>query len=104
MKNSQNIPEEAEKTISVDETAHRLKICVGSVLRLIREGVLPAKQLMPSAPWQVPVAALDTESVRISERLFLAKTPRCRTMARLRGDSQRLPFSKTLSDCAEVGY
>lgn len=54
-----------EKTISVDETAHRLKICVGSVLRLIREGVLPAKQLMPSAPWQVPVAALDTESVRI---------------------------------------
>ena len=65
-----------EKTISVDETAHRLKICVGSVLRLIREGVLPAKQLMPSAPWQVPVAALDTESIRIGVRAVVERRPR----------------------------
>ena len=54
-----------EETISVDEAARRLQICVGSVLRLIREGILPAKQLMPSAPWQVSVAALESESVRI---------------------------------------
>ena len=65
-----------EKTISVDETAHRLKICVGSVLRLIREGVLPAKQLMPSAPWQVPVAALDTEAVKIGVRAIIERRPR----------------------------
>jgi DNA invertase Pin-like site-specific DNA recombinase len=65
-----------EKTISVDETAHRLKICVGSVLRLIREGVLAAKQLMPSAPWQVPVAALDTEAVRIGVRAVVERRPR----------------------------
>ena len=45
-------------TLSVDKVAERLQICVGSVLRLIREGILPATQLMPSAPWQVPVAAL----------------------------------------------
>jgi hypothetical protein len=50
------------KTISVDETAHRLKICVGSVLRLIKSGILPAQQLMPSAPWQVPLDALGSLS------------------------------------------
>ena len=65
-----------EKTISVDETARRLQICVGSVLRLIREGTLPAKQLMPSAPWQIPVAALETESVRIGVRAVVERRPR----------------------------
>ena len=52
------------ETISVDETARRLKICVGSVLGLIRSGVPPATQLMPSAPWQVPAEALDSEQIR----------------------------------------
>jgi hypothetical protein len=52
-----NPDESTRKTISVDETAHRLKICVGSVHRLIRSGALPATQLMPSAPWQVRVEA-----------------------------------------------
>jgi DNA invertase Pin-like site-specific DNA recombinase len=65
-----------EETISVDETARRLKICVGSVLRLIREGTLPAKQLMPSAPWQVPVAALESETVRIGVRAVVERRPR----------------------------
>ena len=53
------------ETITVDQAAHRLNICVGSVKRLIREGTLPATQLMPSAPWQIPVSALDTEAVGI---------------------------------------
>lgn len=65
-----------EATISVDETARRLKICVGSVLRLIRERILPAEQLMPSAPWQVPVAALDTEAVKIGVRAVIERRPR----------------------------
>jgi hypothetical protein len=65
-----------DKTISVDETARRLHICVGSVLRLIREGILPAKQLMPSAPWQVPVAALESEPVRIGVRAVVERRPR----------------------------
>lgn len=63
-------------TISVDETARRLQICVGSVLRLIREGVLPATQLMPSAPWQVPVAALESEAVKIGVRGVVERRPR----------------------------
>jgi hypothetical protein len=63
------------KTISVDETASRLKICVGSVLRLIRAGILPAAQLMPSAPWQVPVDALDSDAVRIGVQDVIARRP-----------------------------
>lgn len=62
-------------TISVDETARRLQICVGSVLRLIRSGVLPATQLMPSAPWQVPVAVLDSDAVKIGVRGVIARRP-----------------------------
>ena len=67
-------------TLSVDKVAERLQICVGSVLRLIREGILPATQLMPSAPWQVPVAALDSEAVQIGvravkERRFRNRAP-----------------------------
>lgn len=64
-----------EESISVDETARRLKICVGSVHLLIRQGILPAKQLMPSAPWQVPVSALQTEAVRIGVRKIIARRP-----------------------------
>jgi len=63
------------ETISVDETARRLKSCVGSVHLLIRQGVLPATQLMPSAPWQVPVSALDTEAVRAGVRAIVARRP-----------------------------
>ena len=65
-----------EEMISVDETAKRLEICVGSVHRLIREGALPATQLMPSAPWQVPLAALDTEAVKIGVRAIIERRPR----------------------------
>ncbi len=63
-------------TISVDETARRLGICVGSVHLLIRQGVLAATQLMPSAPWKVPEAALETEAVKIGVRAIVARRPR----------------------------
>src|SRR5829696_7063746 len=65
-----------EETISVDATAQRLGICVGSVHRLIRQGALPARQIMPSAPWQVPVAALATETVQIGVRDVIARRPK----------------------------
>jgi hypothetical protein len=64
------------ETISVDETAERLQICVGSVHRLIREGVLPATQAMHSAPWEVPLAALETNTVRIGVQKVMARRPR----------------------------
>ena len=64
------------ETVTVDEAAHRLNICVGSVKRLIREGVLPATQLMRSAPWQIPVSALATEGVKIGVRNVIERRPR----------------------------
>jgi hypothetical protein len=67
---------EAAETISVDATAHRLQICVGSVYRLIRQGVLPATQLMPSAPWKIPIAALESEAVQAGVRDVTARRPR----------------------------
>ena len=62
-------------TISADAAADRLGICVPSVHKLIRHGVLPATQLMPSAPWQIPVEALDTEQVRIGLQEIAARRP-----------------------------
>ena len=52
-----------EATVSVQKAARRLGICVGSVHRLIRDGVLPATQAMHSAPWKVPVDALASDAV-----------------------------------------
>lgn len=64
------------KTVSVDEAARRLGICVGSVYRLIREGVLPASQIMHSAPWQIPLAALSSKQVAIGVRGIVDRRPR----------------------------
>jgi hypothetical protein len=64
------------ETISADETASRLKISIGSVHLLIRQGVLPATQLMPCAPWKVPVDALESEAVKIGVREIVARRPR----------------------------
>ncbi len=63
------------ETISVDETARRLKICVGSVIRLIKAGVLPAQQLMSCAPWKVPVAALESKQVKIGVQDVIDRRP-----------------------------
>lgn len=67
---------QAVPTISASKAALRLSICVGSVHRLIRSGVLPATQLMHSAPWQIPTAALDSEAVRIGVRAIVDRRPR----------------------------
>jgi len=63
------------ETITVDETARRLQICVGSVIRLIRRGIIPAKQLMPSAPWQIPVTELDSDAVKTGVQDVIARRP-----------------------------
>lgn len=64
------------EVITADQAARRLKIWVGSVHQLIREGILPATQLMPSAPWQIPAAALESEAVKIGLRKIAARRPR----------------------------
>ena len=63
------------RTISAQQAAHRLGIHITSVHRLIREGKLSATQLMPSAPWQIPVEALDDDVVRTGVREIIARRP-----------------------------
>jgi len=62
-------------TISADEAAERLGISISSLHRLIREKILPASQAMHSAPWQIPVAALHTEVVRIGVQEIVSRRP-----------------------------
>ena len=64
------------EAISAEEAATRLGICVRSVHKLIRRGVLPATQLMHSAPWQIPVATLETEAVKIGIGQVIHRRPR----------------------------
>ena len=64
------------ETISADAAAIRLGIGVGSVHKLIRAGVLPATQLMPSTPRQIPVTALETEAVHRGVREIVGRRPK----------------------------
>jgi hypothetical protein len=64
-----------DRACSRSARTRRLKICVGSVIRLIRASILPATQLMPSAPWQIPVEALASEAVKIGVRDVVARRP-----------------------------
>src|SRR3954471_24526288 len=54
----------------------RSELIEHEVRTLVGQRVLPATQLMPSAPWQVPVAALATEAVRIGIRDVIARRPK----------------------------
>ena len=63
------------ETVSADEAAIRLGMCVGSVHKLIREGALPGTQLMHSAPWRIPAAALGSDAVRTGVQAIVGRRP-----------------------------
>jgi DNA invertase Pin-like site-specific DNA recombinase len=63
-------------TITATDAAEWLSISVPSVHRLIRTGALAAVQVMPSAPWEIPLDALDTDAVRIGVRAIIERRPR----------------------------
>lgn len=81
---------EVPKTISVDAAAKRLGICVASVHKLIRSGVLPATQIMYSAPWKIPVDALDSEAVTIGLQEIAARRPK-QALDKVTDQSMNLP-------------
>jgi hypothetical protein len=62
--------------VSAAAAAEHLSICVASVHRLIHAGTLAAVQVMPSAPWEISLDALNTEAVRIGVRAIVARRPR----------------------------
>jgi len=61
--------------ISAEETSRRLGIPVSSVHRLIRRRILPATQIIPMAPWQIPADALESEEVQIGIRELARRRP-----------------------------
>lgn len=81
---------EIPKTISVDAVAKRLGVCIASVHKLIRSGALPATQIMYSAPWKIPVDALESEAVRIRLQQVAARRPR-QALDKMADKSMSLP-------------
>lgn len=63
------------ETISADAAAKKLGIAIQSVHRLIRDGIIPASQVMHSAPWEIPAAALQSDAVRIGVQAVIARRP-----------------------------
>ncbi len=62
--------------VTRDEAAVRLGICVGSVKKLIDEGILPAEQVAPFAPWQIPESALHDKVVLAGVQAVVERRPK----------------------------
>jgi len=56
--------DEEAKELTVKVAAQRLNVSEWVVRRMIEEKVLPARQVIVCAPWQIPVEALDSEVIR----------------------------------------
>jgi excisionase family DNA binding protein len=50
--------------LTLDEAADRLNVSTMTVLRMIRRGIIPAKQLCKGAPWVIKIADIDTKAAR----------------------------------------
>ncbi len=50
--------------VTVQAAARRLNVSESIVRRMIEEKILPASQVVPCAPWQIPIEALDSEAIR----------------------------------------
>jgi DNA invertase Pin-like site-specific DNA recombinase len=50
--------------VTLQVAARRLNVSPSVVLRMIQEKILPARQVMVCAPWQIPVEPLDSEEIR----------------------------------------
>jgi hypothetical protein len=83
-------PEGAPTSIGMQEVARRFGICIPSVLRLIREGILPAEQAMPYAPWKIPLEALAAEPVLAGLRRVNERRPK-NLQGYHRDETMRLP-------------
>ncbi|WP_341992886.1 recombinase family protein [Azorhizobium sp. AG788] len=78
------------ETLTADKAAKRLGISIPSVHRLIQRGILPATQLVPSAPWHIPMAALDTDAVQTGVNEIKARRPK-NLVDYQRDETMRLP-------------
>ena len=52
------------REVTLQVAAERLNVSQSIVRRMIEEKILPARQVVVCAPWQIPVEALDSEAIR----------------------------------------
>jgi len=52
------------REVTLQVAAQRLNVSQSFVRRMIEEKILPARQVVVCAPWQIPVEALDSEVIR----------------------------------------
>ena len=76
--------------VTLKEAAQRLSLSPQSVRKMIEAKILPGAQVVECAPWQIPVAALETEVVRreaanLKQRVRVPRSEAC--------DAQRSIFS-----------
>jgi excisionase family DNA binding protein len=52
------------REVTLQVAARRLNVSQSIVRRMIEEKILPAHQVVPCGPWQIPMEALYTEAIR----------------------------------------
>ena len=57
-------PNDPPREVTLQEAARRLQVSESIVRRMIDEKILPARQVVPCAPWQIAMEALDSEAIR----------------------------------------
>ena len=80
------------KEVTVKIAAQRLNVSEWIVRRMIEEKILPARQVIVCAPWQIPVEALDSEGIRQRATNF---KNRVRVPQNHHDDEQEALFSET---------
>jgi excisionase family DNA binding protein len=75
--------------VTMEEAAQRLGVSSTSIRRLIKLKKMPATQVVPCAPWQIPIEALDSEEVRKAVKNIKARVRVPRTQS---GNQQQAMF------------
>ena len=59
---------DSEAAVSIHDAARQLGVCTQTIRRWLKEGLLPAQQTAPHAPWRIKL----TDDIR---RLFIPEVP-----------------------------
>jgi len=80
-------PAASPTILTLEQAAEHLGISARVVRKMIERKQLPATQAVPSAPWEIPIAALDAEAIR---RLAAAANARGQARRRQAADARTL--------------
>jgi excisionase family DNA binding protein len=71
-------------SLTLQQAAGRLGVSVTVVRHLIQRKAIPATQVVPGAPWQIPVAAVEAPEVR--QAVMIIRSRRHPSRAQLRDE------------------